>query len=105
MNPEQLEKLIKHGRDTAEARLAAGQARLANGELDAAVEHLTKAVAHKPGYAAAWQSLGQARLQAGDDSGARTAWEKGIEAARAAGDKQAEKVMSVRLRRLSSTNS
>lgn len=103
MNPEKLEKLIKHGRDTAEARLAAGQARLGNGELDQAIAHLDKAVSHKPDYAAAWQDLGQARLQAGDHDGAREAWETGMEVARTTGDKQAEKVMSVRLRRLRAT--
>lgn len=102
MDPAKIEQLIDQGRDSAEARLAAGQARLKGGDLERAVEHLNKAVEFKPDYATAWQALGRALQQNGDPAGARSAWSKGIEAARANGDKQAEKVMGVWLKRLDS---
>lgn len=100
MNPEAIEKLIDQGRDGYEARLAAGQARLKGGDLEAAVVHLQKATEFKPGQTTAWQELGKARNQSGDPEGAREAWQQGLEAARVNGDKQAEKMMGVFLKRL-----
>ena len=100
MNPEAIEKLIDQGRDGYEARLAAGQARLKNGDLDQAVAHLEKATDFKPEQTMAWQELGKAHNESGDAEAARAAWQRGLEAARANGDKQAEKVIGVFLRRL-----
>ncbi len=101
MNPEVIEKMIGQGRDSYEARLAAGQARLKQGDLVEAVTHLTAAVAFKPDQTMAWQELGRAELEGGNPVGARRAWERGLKVAEANGDKQAEKVMVVWLRRLS----
>lgn len=100
MDPEAIEKLIDQGRDSYEARLAAGQARLKAGDVDRAIDHLEKATAYKPEQTMAWQELGKARNESGDVDGARAAWEQGLEAAGANGDKQAEKVITVWLRRL-----
>ena len=100
MNPEVIEKMIEAGRDSYEARLAAGQARLKQGEVGRAQEHLERATALKPGQTMAWQELGRACNEAGDAAGAREAWQKGVETAAANGDVQAEKVMTVWLRRL-----
>lgn len=102
MNPEAIEKLIADGRDSAEARMAAGQARLKAGDTDAAIAHLERAVEFRSDYAAAWQLLGKARNQAGDPEQAGVAWRKGLEVARAHGDKQIEKVLEVWLKRLDS---
>ncbi|MNY78611.1 hypothetical protein D3C86_2189390 [compost metagenome] len=44
--------------------------------------------------------LGKAHLAHGDHAAARQAWEQGLEAARAHGDKQAEKEMTVFLKKL-----
>ena len=44
--------------------------------------------------------LGKAHLAAGDRDAARTAWEQGLAAARAHGDKQAEKEMTVFVKKL-----
>jgi len=101
MNPEILEKLIENGRDSYEARLAAGQARLKNGDLEKAIAHFRKATALAPEHTMAWQELGKAMEANGDFEVAGEAWERGISAARANGDKQAEKVMGVWLKRLS----
>ncbi len=100
MNPEAIEKLIDQGRDGYEARLAAGQARLKNGELAKAIAHLEQATGFKPEHTMAWQGLGKAYNELGNAEAARAAWQRGLEAARANGDKQAEKVLAVFLKRL-----
>ena len=101
MNPELLEKLIDNGRDSYEARLAAGQARLKNGDLDEAIAHFREATAQAPQHTMAWQELGKALEANNEPEAAHEVWERGIAAARANGDKQAEKVMGVWLKRLS----
>ena len=100
MNPETIERMIDAGRDGYEARLAAGQARLKSGDLARAIEHFEKAIQYKPDQTMAWQELGKARRQSDDIEGARSAWQQGLAVAAANGDKQAEKVMTVWLRRL-----
>lgn len=97
---EQIEKLIEQGRDGYEARLAAGQARLKNGDLERAIEHLKRAVEFAPERSLAWQLLGKALLAHGEDDAARGVWEHGLNAARTAGDKQVEKTIAVFLKRL-----
>ncbi len=92
--------MIRAGRDSYEARLAAGQARLKQGEPGLARQHLEQAVALKPEHSMAWQALGRACLDGGDAAAARIAWRQGVEVAAANGDQQAEKVMRVWLRRL-----
>src|SRR6056297_918275 len=101
MNPEILEKLIENGRDSYEARLAAGQARLKKGDLEEAIAHFRKATALAPEHTMAWQELGKAMEANDEPEAAHEVWERGIAAARANGDKQAEKVMGVWLKRLS----
>ncbi|RFF27154.1 MULTISPECIES: tetratricopeptide repeat protein [unclassified Wenzhouxiangella] len=100
MDPQAIEKLIDQGRDTYESRLAAGQARLKEGDLALAIEHLEMATGHQPEQTTAWQELGKAFNESGRHEAARGAWEKGLEVARDNGDKQAEKVMTVFLKRL-----
>jgi len=100
MDPKAIEELIDQGRDSYEARLAAGQARLKAGDFDRAIEHLRRATDHKSGQTMAWQELGKGLKETGQPDAARQAWERGLEAARANGDKQAEKVLSVWLKRL-----
>lgn len=100
MNPETIEALIAKGRDTYESRLAAGQARRAAGDLERAIEHLTVATKHQPDRTIAWQELGRCLNDRHDREGARAAWERARSAARTNGDKQAEKVIGVWLRRL-----
>lgn len=100
MDPVVIERLIEQGRDGYEARLAAGQARLKAGDLTIAIEHLRRATAFDPDRTMAWQALGQALNDSGNSAAARQAWEQGVEVARTNGDQQAEKVMTVWLRRL-----
>ena len=62
--------------------------------------YLKKLGEFDPKYSAAWKLLGKAQAGSGDVAAARLAWEKGIEAAQAHGDKQAEKEMTVFLKKL-----
>ena len=100
MNPETIETMIESGRDSYEARLAAGQARLKQGDLEQAIAHFKLAIAFRDDQTMAWQDLGKAYRDTGDVAAAREAWARGLEVASANGDKQAEKVMQVWMKRL-----
>lgn len=100
MNPEVIEAMIDGGRDNYESRLAAAQARLSQQQFSEAKAHLQRAIEHDAQRTVAWQVLGQAEQGLGDLAAAQQAWQQGITVAQANGDQQAEKVMSVWLRRL-----
>ncbi|WP_114240203.1 hypothetical protein [Dyella sp. C9] len=87
-------------RDGALLRFSLGNALLAAGDATAAAVELRRAVVFDGGYSAAWKLLGKACLALDDRPGAADAWRQGIAAAQARGDKQAEKEMTVFLRRL-----
>ncbi|WP_449427115.1 tetratricopeptide repeat protein [Rhodanobacter umsongensis] len=91
-------------RDGALLRFSLGNALLGHGEIDAAIDELQRALAFDPAYSAAWKLLGKASLEAGRPQAAATAWRSGIAAAAQRGDKQAEKEMTVFLRRLEKEN-
>ena len=95
-----LEKMLGTPRDGALLRYSLGCEYLRAGEPARAAEHLRAAVARDPRYSAAWKMLGKALAEAGRAGEAADAYRSGIEAARAKGDKQAEKEMGVFLRRL-----
>ena len=87
-------------RDGALLRFSLGNALLVAGDAAAAIPEFQRAVAFDGGYSAAWKLLGKASLAVDDKLGAAEAWRQGIAAAQARGDKQAEKEMTVFLRRL-----
>jgi predicted Zn-dependent protease len=87
-------------RDGALLRFSLGNALLEHGDHAAAVEELRRAVQFDPKYSAAWKFLGKACLAANDVAGASEAWRQGIAVAQERGDKQAEKEMTVFLRRI-----
>lgn len=97
---ESLEKMLAQGRDNAMLRFGLGKGYLDAGDSEKAAAHLRQCVQQDPQYSAAWKLLGKALQGSGDLAGARAAWEQGITAAQARGDKQAEKEMSVFLRKL-----
>ncbi|MFI8738206.1 hypothetical protein ACIGKM_20015 [Ectopseudomonas toyotomiensis] len=100
MSTEALEKMLAKGMDNALLRFGLGKAHLDGGNATQAAEHLQLCVEFDPTYSAAWKLLGKALQAEGDHDGARQAWQQGIAAAQAKGDKQAEKEMSVFLRKL-----
>lgn len=95
-----LEKLLGTPRDGALLRYSLGNEYLKAGDFERGIEHLREAVRRDPQYSAAWKSLGRALAEAGRADEAREAYARGIEAARARGDRQAEKEMTVFARRL-----
>ncbi|GAB2591881.1 tetratricopeptide repeat protein [Dyella jejuensis] len=87
-------------RDGALLRFSLGKALLDEGDHATAVEELRHALSFDPDYSAAWKLLGKACLAAHDTPAAADAWRQGIAVAQQRGDKQAEKEMTVFLRRL-----
>ncbi|KIP93838.1 MULTISPECIES: tetratricopeptide repeat protein [Pseudomonas] len=100
MSTEALEKMLAKGVDNSLLRFGLGKGYLDAGEAAKAAEHLQRCVEHDPQYSAAWKLLGKAHQAAGNPDAARSAWQSGLQAAQAKGDKQAEKEMSVFLRKL-----
>ncbi|QLG90434.1 tetratricopeptide repeat protein [Pseudomonas yamanorum] len=97
---ESLEKMLAKGVDNSLLRFGLGKGYLDLKDSAKAAEHLQKCVELDPKYSAAWKLLGKAQLGLGDNTAARLAWEQGIAAAHAHGDKQAEKEMAVFLKKL-----
>ncbi|WP_225775722.1 hypothetical protein [Pseudomonas sp. Marseille-Q5115] len=97
---ESLEKMLAKGVDNSLLRFGLGKGYLDAADAPRAAEHLRRCVEQDAGYSAAWKLLGKALQQQDDLPAARAAWEQGIAAAQAKGDKQAEKEMSVFIRKL-----
>lgn len=87
-------------RDGALLRFSLAGALLRDGDADAAITECRRALDFDPHYSAAWRLLGKAALATGDKTAAADAWREGIRVASERGDKQAEKEMTVFLRRL-----
>jgi Tfp pilus assembly protein PilF len=97
---DNLQRMLERGQDSPLLRFALGQEYLKAGDLVAAIDHLRQAVDQNPRYSAAWKALGEAHARAGSPERAAEVYERGIAAAREAGDVQAAKEMTVFLRRL-----
>jgi tetratricopeptide (TPR) repeat protein len=95
-----LEKLLGTPRDGALLRYSLGLEYAKAGERDKAIEFLRDAVARDPLYSAAWKALGGALAEGAHADEALDAYRRGIAAAQAKGDRQAEKEMTVFARRL-----
>ena len=97
---QSLELMLERGQDSPLLRFALGQECLKSGDLVTAIDHLRQAVDQNPRYSAAWKALGEAHARAGSSERAAAVYERGIAAAREAGDIQAAKEMEVFLKRL-----
>ncbi|MEN4950146.1 tetratricopeptide repeat protein [Pseudomonas proteolytica] len=97
---ESLENMLAKGVDNSLLRFGLGKGYLDLKDNAKAAAHLQKCVEFDPKYSAAWKLLGKAQAALGDKDAARQAWEQGIAAAQAHGDKQAEKEMTVFLKKL-----
>lgn len=87
-------------RDGALLRFALAKALLDADDASAATVEFRRALDFDPHYSAAWKLLGKAHLDRGENAAAAEAWAQGIKVAGERGDKQAEKEMTVFLRRL-----
>jgi len=97
---ESLEKLVGTPRDGALLQFSLGMEYLKLENSEKAIAHLRNSVARDAGYSAAWRALGKALESAGNSGEDLDAYRKGIAAAHAKGDKQAEKEMTVFARRI-----
>ncbi|HMM56030.1 MAG: tetratricopeptide repeat protein [Xanthomonadales bacterium PRO7] len=89
-------------RDGALLRATLANALLAGNDTASAIAELRRALEFDPDYSAAWKQLGKILIESGDSVAAIDAYQHGIAAAQRRGDKQAEKEMTVFLRRLAS---
>jgi uncharacterized protein HemY len=97
---QNLELMLERGQDSPLLRYTLGLECLKAGELVTAIDHLRQAVDQNPLYSAAWRALGDAHARAGSPDRAAEVYERGIAAAREAGDIQAAKEMEVFLKRI-----
>ncbi len=97
---DNFEKMLAAGQDNALLRYSLGNEYFKQGDAAMAAEHLAMAVQLDAGYSAAWKLYGKVLTGLGRNPQAIAAYEKGIEAAEARGDKQAAKEMLVFLKRL-----
>jgi len=95
-----LRALCGGARDGALLRMSLANALVAAGDRAAAISELRRATEFDADYSAAWKLLGRILTDAGDVAAATDAYRNGIAAANKRGDKQAEKEMTVFLRRL-----
>ena len=95
-----LEKLVGTARDGALLRYSLGSEYLKAGDRARAIAHLREALARDADYSAAWKLLGKALSEEGSPEEALQAFERGIAAAEAKGDRQAAKEMKVFAQRL-----
>ncbi len=101
---ENFEAMLAKGKDSALLRFSLGNEYMKVDDAARAISHLRAAVALDAHYSAAWKLLGKALAATDDVAGAIEAYEKGIAAADAKGDKQAAKEMGVFLKRLQRTS-
>ena len=100
MDVDSLRKMVGTARDSAMLRLTLARLLSARGDFADAEQHLLAALDMDAASPAAWKELGRVRQQNGNPAGAAVAWRSGIEKARENGDKQAEKEMTVFLKRV-----
>ena len=97
---ENFERMLAAGKDGALLRHSLGSEYLKAGDAARACEHFARAVEFDPNYTAAWKLYGKALAAANRSEEALAVYRRGIEVARAKGDRQAEKEMTVFARRL-----
>ncbi|MGB0128116.1 MAG: tetratricopeptide repeat protein [Rhodocyclaceae bacterium] len=97
---DNLLKLLDGPRDSALLRFSIGSEYLKLGDAGRAAHFLRSATERDPAYSAAWKLLGKALTETQAPADALAAFERGIAAAEAKGDKQAAKEMAVFARRI-----
>lgn len=98
--PEALEKLLAKGTDNALLRMGLALAYHRRGELERARGHVEQALLHQPGFAAAGRLRGLVALEQGEPAVAAEAFAQALDAAQRQGERQLERELAVRLKRL-----
>lgn len=98
--PEALEKLLAKGTDNALLRMGLALAYHRRGELEHARGHVELALLHQPGFAAAGRLRGLIALDQGEPAVAAEAFAQALDAAQRQGERQLERELAVRLKRL-----
>lgn len=96
---ETFQTLLDKGPDNALLRYSLANAYYSDKQYQPAIEHLAMAVVQDEGYSAAWKMLGRCHFEVGNYQNAVEVYQRGIETAAGKGDVQAEKEMTVFLRR------
>ena len=91
--------MLENGTDNALLRYSLGNAYFTDAEYETAAKHLKVALEHEQKYSAAWKMLGRSFIELDLFTEAVDTLQQGIAIAAEKGDKQAEKEMSVFLRR------
>lgn len=91
--------MLEKGTDNAMLRYSLGNAYHHDKQYNEAIRHLLKATEQDPAYSAAWKTLGRCYFDSEQYQKAAEVYERGIKVAADKGDKQAEKEMTVFLRR------
>jgi Tfp pilus assembly protein PilF len=94
------ERMLASGKDTALLRYSIGNEYAKAGDWTGAADALSHAVTLDPTYTAAWKLYAKALEQADRHAEALDAYRRGIVVARQKGDRQAEKEMTVFVRRI-----
>jgi len=89
------EAMLKRGQDSEMLRYTLGNAYYKEKRYTEAALHLTQAVEIKPDYSTAWKVLGRVLADDGQLDKALDAFDAGLTAAQANGDKQVEKEIGV----------
>lgn len=97
---DRLEKMLASGRDDAMLRFGLGSAYFNSKQFAEAVPHLQACIEQDQAYSAAYKLLGKALVKLDDPEGALAVFENGLPVAIAKRDKQAEKEITVFLRKL-----
>ena len=92
---EKLLKMLASGRDDPMLRFGLGSALFKENRFDEAIEHLKACIAQDANYSAAYKLLGRSLMAQGRLDEAGRVFEQGLQVARAQGDKQAEKEITV----------
>lgn len=98
--PEALERLLAKGTDNALLRMGMALAYHRRGELARARGHVEQALVHQPGFAAAGRLHGLIALEQGEPAVAAEAFAQALDAAHRQGERQLERELAVRLKRL-----
>jgi len=94
------EAMLSRGQDSEMLRYTLGNAYYKEKRYTEAATHLVHAVELKPDYSTAWKVLGRVLADDGQLNKALEAFDSGLAAAQANGDKQVEKEINVFRRRV-----